>query len=767
MHEKLNEILQKTVSGDISCLNPDNVIFVSKCASELLAKGTLDQYDQMCACIIISISQIVYNNTDRSVLFLDDGVYDLLLEMYREYDKNFQVGAPVISFDQVDIAPSSGSFIEGMSFLENVESFTSNSLYFEDLTRNPGIDIRLLDNKIDRSAPINAQKRNVVVPHKYPKLVGSLDKCKFALDKEALDRGVYDEPNVKIFERDFLAKHLAMGIIDKTTPFELIAELKYDGVSIEADVTHKILSARSRGDANADIAADLSDIFKDYRFPYAVDLDESEAFGIKFEAIINSMNLDKLAYLKGKYYKNSRNGIIGLLGSSDAYNYRDLITLVPLSTSMEDLDRVNEIEFLNKYYNSGEYLRYSVLSGTYVEILYQVYKFVKEAEALRNMLPFMYDGVVISYRDPNIIKALGRENSINKYSVAIKFNPLIREAVFTGYSFTVGQDGTITPIAYYTPVEFYGTIHTKSSAHSYSRFMELDLAIGDVISVEYTNDVMPYISNISSTLSNTNPNPKEKFITNCPFCSTPIVFRQSMKSAYCPNKDCPERVVARLSNMMAKLNLKDFGEETFRVLKTSSLSDLLDYTYSDVKNLGTINGEKLLNRIDELKTTSMPDYKLIGAIGFTGIAIETWRKILSQISLMDIISNDDTTLFNKLSAIKGIGNSTATTIVEERYYFNKDLVKILSLPNIILSYNTIATEYTKIIRYSGCRPSDKLTEYLTSKGCDARPDAGVTKATDILVVPYLGFSSSKTSKLRDDAVIIDIASFENSADSFL
>ena len=100
MHEKLNAILQKLLSGDLTSLSSDNIITVSEYAIDLWNKPVLDEYDQMCANLIISISQIVYNNTDRSVLFLDDGIYDLLLEKYKEYDKLFQVGAPVIRFDQ-------------------------------------------------------------------------------------------------------------------------------------------------------------------------------------------------------------------------------------------------------------------------------------------------------------------------------------------------------------------------------------------------------------------------------------------------------------------------------------------------------------------------------------------------------------------------------------------------------------------------------------------------------------------------------------------
>ena len=763
MHELLKRILNQLMEADLSCLSSDNIIKVSDYAVSLLSRPVLDEYDQMCASTIIMISQIVYNNTDRSVLFLDDGVYDLLLEKYKQYDKQFQVGSPVIRFNQNGEETKSGEFIEPMIFMDEPQKFLDGSLYYDDLIKAPPIDLRLYQD-IDRNSGKVIAKKNVNVPHMYPKLVGSLDKCKFTLNKEAMEKDVFDDDNVKIFERDFLGKHLQMGLIDMTTPFELIAELKYDGVSVEADVTNKILSARSRGDANADIAADMTEVLGGYVFPYAPEIPATEAFGMKFEAIMTYENLDKMGRLRGKAYKNSRNGMTGLLGSSDAYDYRDLITLVPLATSIEDIDRVTEIEFLNKYYHSGVYLKYAILSGTYTEILFQVYKFVKEAEAMRNILPFMYDGVVISYRDPEIIKALGRENSINKYSMAIKFNPLSREAIFTGYTFTVGQDGVVTPMIHYTPVEFIGTIHTKSSGHSYKRFMDLGLKIGDIIQVEYTNDVMPYVTKPPVDHNFNNPGEPVPFPTNCPFCGAEIVINESGKSAICPNKKCPERTIQRMTNMMSKLNLKDFGESTFRELGTQSLTELLNYTYEDVKKLGPATAEKLLDRINAVKSTPIKDYELMGSIGFTGIAIETWKKILNEIPFNKLVAMDDNSLYCELIAIKGIGGVTAKTIISERRDLADDISEIINLPNIVISYGM---KFGKIIRYTGCRPDDQLTQYLTSRGCDARGDAGVTKNTDILVVPYEGFTSSKTNKVGDQTIIVDMAAFKLNPDKYI
>lgn len=763
MYELLNSIVRSLMSGKLDMLNPENISRVSEEAVRIIQKPTLSEYDQINASMIISISQIVYNNTDRSILFLDDGIYDLILEKYRNYNENFQVGAPVVHFDQYGEATKREEIIYPITFLENRDTFLEESLFYDDLSKHPPVDSRLFP-VIDRNSGRIISKKNVNVPHMYPKLVGSLDKCKFTLDKEAMEKDVFDDDNVKVFERDFLAKHLQMGLIDYTTPFELIAELKYDGISVEADVTNKILSARSRGDANNDIAADLTPILGGYVFPYAPEIPENEAFGMKFEAIMTYLNLHKMAELRGKNYKNSRNGIIGLFGSSDAYDYRDLITLVPLATSIEGIDRVTEIEFLNKYYHSGEYLRYSILRGTYNEILFQVYKFVKEAETLRNIMPFMYDGVVISYRDPKIINALGRENSINKYSIAIKFNPLVREAIFTGYSYTIGQNGYITPMIHYTPVEFYGTIHSKSSGHSFKRFYELGLAVGDILQIEYTNDVMPYVTKPEVQSNFMNPNPPIPFPTHCPCCGSSLVTTNSGKSILCPNKECPERIVAKMANMMSKLNLKDFGEETFRALGTTSLHQLLNYTYDDVKSLGSVTAEKLLERINEIKNTPIYDYKIMGAIGFTGLAIETWRKILNVIPLNNIINMSDEDLFMALSSIKGIGKMSIEVIIEERHILKDDLNSIMELNNVISS---TGMKQGLIVRYTGCRPDDNLTAYLTSKGCDARPDAGVTKNTDILVVPYIGFSSSKVNKVGDQTKIVDMAAFRQNPDIFI
>ena len=761
----MNELqLLKAIRADLynssTIMVDNNTKFINDITFNLLKQSDLnsDQIAQLR--LVIEISNIMYNNTSRLVLPLEDGIYDLALELLKKYDSNYQVGAKPIIFDEFENQFEQKKKIVPIKYID--QEFIDNSIYYEDLTKTVPISREKPKISVIRYTNNAISKRTLNTAHNYPKLVGTLDKCKYVLNNQARERGVFDDANVKIFERDFLGDHINRGILDPNRKFYMVAELKYDGVSVEADVSNIVHSARSRGDTNNDLATDLSPILSGYRFKHANDIPEDNIFGMKFEAIITYANLMRLSELRQKEYKNCRNAIIGLFGASDAGEFRDFITLIPLATSLE-VDRLTEIEFMNKYYNSGEYLRYAVLYGDYTEILFQVKKFVEEAEYMREFLPFMYDGVVLSYIEPDLIDVLGRENSVNKYSVAIKFNAMKKQTVFLGYTYTIGQNGVVTPMIHYNPVEFYGGIHTKSSGHSFKRFKELGLRVGDIIDIEYTNDVMPYVTKPNIDHNINNPNPVEEFINVCPSCGNILKISESGKSVVCDNIRCPERNLIRMTNMMQKLNLKDFSEESFKVINKHSLAELFDLTVDDIAELGEVTSNKFIERMNELKTEPIYDYKIIGAIGFSSIAVEKWKLILNKVTLFEIVNDYDEVLYNKLVSIKGIGPGAANTIISEREFFKDDLNVIMTRMNVVSSFGEVSKG--KSIRFTGFR--DKvLIDLLCSMGHDAS-DGGVTKSTDILLIPTEGFTSSKTSKVGENTLIVSVNEFRDNMDKYL
>lgn len=775
MNKFLLEILNDLRHGEFK-RTMGNAVYLNQLGMDILSKKDLSGEEVETLGLLVRICNILYNDTDIEILPIEDGVYDILLEKYKKYDKDFQVGAEVIRF------ASSNNDVFAPAPIDPIEFFDKdkidNSMYSRDIL---SIDPRITRNDVFLQDPIsfdygNITKRKHDTSHNHPELVGTLDKCKFVLTKDAVERGVDLDFNVKILERDFFADHIKAGIIDPNSRYTMVLELKYDGISVEADVTNIVESARSRGDTGIGLASDLTPILEGYAFPKAPP--SIKQVGVKFEAIMTNQDLYSYNAAKGKNYKNCRSAIVGLFSSNDGWMYRDYITLIPLQLDFESLglegyDRFMEIEIMNSLYSTkGQPLRYAIIEGNYIQLLYQIKVFQEEMEYFRGILPFMYDGIVVSYLDDGIRKALGRKNFVNKYSMAVKFNPLKKQTIFRDYQYTVGQDGSITPMIYYDPVEFYGTIHPKSTGHSYSRFMELGLKYGDIIDVEYVNDVMPYVNKPINEHNKNNPNPIAEFVTECPVCGSTLTISESGKSVKCNNMDCSGRKLSRMVNMMDKLNLSDFAESAITTIGKYHLKDIIDLDVQTLRStgLGEVDTNNFIDRMNHLKTDPIYDYQIFGALGFTGVAVKTWKSIFAVISLSTFIFETYITdmapegLRNALVSIKGIGPATADTIINELGYFKDDIAYISNMRNILSSTGTISS---KSIRFTGFR-NKELSERLISMGYDADDNGSVTKSTDILLVPHEGFNQgSKMKKTGPNTLIVPVEDFINDMDKYL
>lgn len=758
-------ILYELLQGNSIIINNATIDYLNQIANILLSKDQFNEIQIDYANKLLRISNILYNNTDKNMLPLEDGVYDLLLEKYKEYDKNFQVGADIVHFNSV-LYPENDLFNQiKNSNIENITQDTIqpfqkisdeyinffNNMHYRDelLNRGPISYIDDRDVKILNNVDITGKKYRDIF-HNNPELVGTLDKCKYVYNKQAIDKGVFDDPKVKILERDFFEPHFRMGLINQNSVINMVAELKYDGASIVGIIENsEIVFAYSRGDTGQGQSTDYTPIFRGYKFPrLPINHPRME---VKFEAIMTYENLYRYNNARGVEYKNCRTAINGLLGANDAPMFRDFITLVPLKVVIEDIpsmDRLTEIEYMNRYLYTGEYLKYIYISGQFPVVLYQIHMFVQEAEKCRPYMSCMYDGVVVSYIDNYMIESLGRENFINKYSMAIKFNSLKKNTKLLNVDYTIGQDGTITPIAHYNPIEFLGTIHQKATISSLGRFLKLDLHEGDIIEVEYINDVIPYVVRVVES----NPNAQRiLFPQNCPCCGYKLEISTSGDSAKCPNIKCPERVIKRSANMMSKLGIKDFGEEMMRSINISSLSKLLHITKNEISHIGDINSSKFVECMRNLTKKPINDYDIIGSLGFSNISKETWRKILNQFTineLLDLYVKDKEKLYTVLKDIKGIGPFIVNTIINEFEYFYIDLVEISLMKNIKKSKGCKEIK----VRFSGVRDSE-LIEYLNQNGYNAN-EGSVTKDTDFLIIPDDSYTSTKVNKAKKYSVPI-------------
>ena len=261
-------------------------------------------------------------------------------------------------------------------------------------------------------------------------------------------------------------------------------------------------------------------------------------------------------------------------------------------------------------------------------------------------------------------------------------------------------------------------------------------------------------------------------ITHCPVCGTELVTSDSGKSIMCPNIHCEGRGLARMVNMFSKMNIKGFAEAAFKSINSTHLKDLYNITEEEYVNLlGDVYGRRMIDELNKLRYEGIRDYIIMGALGFSNIAYKKWQVILQQINLGELMKlylmsekNPDM-FYRRISAIPHIGTVTARTIATEWEFFEDDLVFILDNINLIESKNTNPSKGQ--IRFSGVR-NKQLEEQLITAGFDAG-DSSVTKNTDILLIPYNGYTSGKVSKAVANGTtkIIPIQDFIENTEKYI
>ena len=195
------------MKGNLEILN--NIDFcneISNITNTLIMFPTWSLEQQKVADMILRISNIAYNNTSQDVLPLDDGLYDQLLVLYKNYNPNYQVGAAPILFTE---QPQNEFEEQKVMCVCIDEKEMESKLYIEDIWKQhtPITQIRPKTMCFITRDPITKRLINTV--HKYPELVGTLDKCKFVLNNDAIEKNVFDKPAVQVLNTASFEKKLA------------------------------------------------------------------------------------------------------------------------------------------------------------------------------------------------------------------------------------------------------------------------------------------------------------------------------------------------------------------------------------------------------------------------------------------------------------------------------------------------------------------------------------------------------------------------------
>ena len=493
------------------------------------------------------------------------------------------------------------------------------------------------------------------VEHKYPML--SL-------------ANTYNEQDV----RDFYSR-VSEGLGGE--PFEICAEMKYDGLSISLTyVDGRLLKAVTRGDG---VRGD--DVTANVRTIRSIPLVLNEGTGyprefeIRGEILMPWSSFDKLnqerAEREEPLFANPRNAASGTLKSQnskvvaqrglDAYLYYLLLDDMPADAC--------HYEMLQQAATWGFKISQGMKKCQSVD---DVLDFINYWDTERKNLPVATDGIVLKVNSVRQQKHLGYTAKSPRWAIAYKFKAERACTRLNEVTYQVGRTGAITPVANMDPVLLAGTIVKRASLHNADVISQLDLHLGDMVYVEKGGEIIPKVVGVD-TIQRTEGMQKVEFIKTCPECGTPLVRFEGEAAHFCPNDTaCPPQIKGRIEHFISRkaMNIDSLGPETvddyYQRGLIHDVADLYLLTVQDIcgANTGRIkSAQKVVDGVQ--KTLSVPFERVVFAIGIRFVGETTAKLIARHFKTMEDLRH---ATLEELMSVDGVGQVIAESVI--KYFAN-------------------------------------------------------------------------------------------------
>lgn len=489
-------------------------------------------------------------------------------------------------------------------------------------------------------------------------------------------------------------------------PFEIVAELKYDGTSISLIYEKGILvRAVTRGDGTKgdDVTTNVKTIrsipLRLFGSGYP------DAFEIRGEVLLPWAEFDRLNKEREEQeeplFANPRNAASGTLKLQnpaivasrklDAYFYYVLGEQLTNETHYENLEAARSWGFKVP----------DVIKKCHT--LDEVYAYLAYWDKERKNLPVATDGVVLKVNSLRQQKNLGFTAKSPRWAIAYKFQAERAVTRLNSVSYQVGRTGAITPVANLEPVQLSGTIVKRASLHNADIIAGLDLYLGDQVFVEKGGEIIPKIVGVDTDSRSILIGEKVRFITRCPECGTALVRPEGEAAYYCPNEmGCPPQIKGRIEHFVTRKAMDiHIGPETVEDLYDAGYvhnpADLYEVRMADLLRLERWAEKSAKNFLDSLEQSkSVPFERVLFALGIRYVGETVAKKLAYAFHTIDRLQ--EATL-DQLMAVDEIGERIAQSVVG---YFadakNQTLVSRLQAYGIqmLLSEEILAVRSDKL-----------------------------------------------------------------------
>ena len=444
-------------------------------------------------------------------------------------------------------------------------------------------------------------------------------------------------------------------------PFQVCAELKYDGLSISLHYHNgELRQAVTRGDGvqGDDVTANVRTIRSIPLVLNSDNVDIPEDFEIRGEILMPWSSFERLNKEREQngedLFANPRNAASGTLKSKN-----------PKVVSQRGLDAYLYFLLGDDIPNEGHYENMNIARSWGFQVsrdmqlcntLDELWEYITYWDTHRKELPVATDGIVIKVNSIAQQKALGMTAKSPRWAIAYKFQAEQASTILREVTFQVGRTGVVTPVANMDSVQLSGTMVHRATLHNADILASLDLHIGDRVLVEKGGEIIPKIVGKDDNFAHTNGTGSPiQFIQRCPVCGTALIRGEEEASHYCPNDlHCTPQIIGRLEHFVSRkaMNINLVGPELIQQYhRQGLLNDIADF-YS------ITHDKKIADSIAQ--STQVPFERVLFALGirFVGeIAAKTLaRKFKSIDNIMSATAEE-------LLEVDGIGKVIAESVI--------------------------------------------------------------------------------------------------------
>lgn len=459
-------------------------------------------------------------------------------------------------------------------------------------------------------------------------------------------------------------------------PFEIVAELKFDGTSISVTYEHgRLARAVTRGDGTKgdDVTANVKTIrsvplrLLGDNYP-----DELEVRG---EILLPWAEFDRLNAEREEQeeplFANPRNAASGTIKQQnpavvaarklDAYFYYVLGENLPSDTHWGNLEQARRWGF--------KISKAMKLCHSMDEII----DFINYWDTERKNLPVATDGIVLKVNSLTQQRNLGFTAKNPRWAIAYKFQAEQAETRLNSVSFQVGRTGAITPVANLEPVLLAGTVVKRASLHNADIIKGLDLHIGDQVYVEKGGEIIPKIVGVNKEARSFMIGDEVRFVNRCPVCGTLLVRIEGEAAYYCPNDmGCPPQIKGRIEHFVTRRAMNiNMGPETVEDLYEAGLvtnvADLYELKMADLMHLERWAEKSARNLMESLRNSKNVSFeRVLYALGIRYVGETVARRLAKAFRSMERLEKATA---EELLAVDDIGERIAESVID---YFSNE-----------------------------------------------------------------------------------------------